>query len=357
MSPERFENLLRLVAPHITKSYRGREPISASERLTITLRYLASGESQQSLSFNFRVGRTTVNSIIRETCKAIWWALSDLYLKAPQNQQDWKKISQGFFEEWDFPNCLGALDGKHIAIECPGYSGSEYFNYKGFFSIVLMAMCDSKYCFTLVDVGNYGKDNDAQIFNNSDIGRAFLNNKMHIPPAESIHGHLLPHVIIADEIFALKPWLMKPFPGKGLTETQAVFNYRLSRARRTIENAFGILSARWRIFLKPIKAKPTLVDNIVKACLCLHNYLRLTDNAQYVPTGFVDSEDSSGKIIGGDWRSVVNEGALLPTATGRAFNRSSADAKQTRDLFEKYFNSQEGSLSWQIAYVNSFGQS
>ena len=129
MSPERFENLLLLVSPRLTKSCRGREPISASERLMITLRYLASGKSQQSLSFNFRVGRTIVNSIIRETCKSIWCALSDLYLKAPQNQQDWKKIGQGFFKEWDFPNCLGALDGKHIAIECPGYSGSEYFNF------------------------------------------------------------------------------------------------------------------------------------------------------------------------------------------------------------------------------------
>ena len=345
MSPERFENLLQLVAPLITKCGRGREPITPSERLTITLRYLASGESQQSLAFSFRVGRTTVCNIIKETCHAIWCALSETYLKPPQNQQDWKNIGHEFFKEWGFPNCLGALDGKHIAIECPGYSGSEYFNYKGFFSIVLMAMCDAKYCFTLVDVGNYGKDNDAQIFNNSAMGRAFIN------------GHSLPYVIVADEIFGLKPWLMKPFPGKGLTETHAIFNYRLSRARRTIENAFGIVTARWRIFLQPIKANPTLVDMIVKACLCLHNYLRLTDNAQYVPSGFVDSEDSSGEIIPGDWRSLVNTGALLSTSTGHAFNRSSASAKATRELFVKYVNSQEGSLSWQQAYVNSFGQS
>ena len=60
---------------------------------------------------------------------------------------------------------------------------------------------------------------------------------------------------------------------------------------------------------------------IVKACLCLHNYLRLTDNAQYVPSGFVDSEDSSGEIISGDWRSLVNKGALLSTLTGRPFNK------------------------------------
>ena len=67
--------------------------------------------------------------------------------------------------------------GNHIAIECPGYSGFEFFNYKGFFSIVLMAICDAKYCFTLVDVGNYGKNNDAQIFGISLMGIAFWMEK------------------------------------------------------------------------------------------------------------------------------------------------------------------------------------
>ncbi len=142
----------------------------------------------------------------------------------------------------------------------------------------------------------YGKENDAQIFNNSVMGKAFLSNQMHTPPPSSTNGHLLPYVIVADAIFSLKRWLMKPFPGKGLNEAEAIFNYRLSRARRTIQNAFGILAGRWHIFRKPIKANPILVDSIVKACLCLHNYLRLTDNAQYLPSGFVGSKDSSGRF-------------------------------------------------------------
>ncbi len=115
-------------------------------------------------------------------------------------------------------------------------------------------------------------------------------------------GYKLPCVIISDEIFALKTWLMKPFPGKGLTRSQAFFNYCLSRARRTIENCFGILATRWQIFRRPIRALPKVVDNITKAFTCLHNYLRLTDNPQYLPSGFVDSEDSSGNIVPGDWR-------------------------------------------------------
>ena len=65
---------------------------------------------------------------------------------------------------------------------------------------------------------------------------------------------------------------MKPFPGKNLDEPQRVFNFRPSRARRTIENAFGILSAKWRVFRRPIRANVEFVERITKATVCLHNY-------------------------------------------------------------------------------------
>ena len=86
---------------------------------------------------------------------------------------------------------------------------------------------------------------------------------------------------------------MKLYPGRGLTESRQVFNHRLSRCRRIIENTFGIYTARWLIFRRPIKAKPEHVDIIIKACSCLHNYLMLTDNAYYAPQGFVDSNDNT----------------------------------------------------------------
>ncbi|XP_046864368.1 putative nuclease HARBI1 [Xenia sp. Carnegie-2017] len=166
MSPERFDHLLSLMGPHIAKqTTRLRETISPSERLVITLRYLASGDSQQSQSFNFLIGRSTVCGIVKETCAGIWKALSFQYLKAPETITDWKEISKNFLDEWDFPHCLRALDGKHIMIECPARGGSDFFNYKGFHSIVLLAICDAKYCFTMVNIGSFGKDNDANIFN------------------------------------------------------------------------------------------------------------------------------------------------------------------------------------------------
>ena len=174
-------------------------------------------------SFNFRVGKTIACNIIRETCKGIWLALHQIYLKPPAKEEDWKKIANDFFTEWNFPNCLGALDEKHVAIECPGYSGSEYYNYKGFFSIVLMSVYDANYCFTLVDVGNYGEDNDAHIFNESDIGKAFVANEMIIPPPTWFGKYYLPYVIVPDEIFALKRWLMKAYPGKNRLDESKLF--------------------------------------------------------------------------------------------------------------------------------------
>ena len=272
MSPERFEHLLTCVGPLISKgSCRSRKPIPAAERLLVTLRYLATGDSQQSQSFYFRMGRSTVSNVLRETCDAIWLALNKEYLKTPTTTSDWIHISAEFEDEWNFPHCLGAIDGKHIMMECPKNGGSAYFNYKSFHSIVLLAICDAKYCFSFIDIGAYGSTNDASVLSNSAFGQAFENHPtdLNLPSPSSYKDRNLPYVVVGDDIFPLKPWLMKPYPGKNLSESERVYNYRLSRARRTIENTFGIFAAKWRIYRRPIRANLDLVDKVVKATVVL----------------------------------------------------------------------------------------
>ena len=187
MSPESFDYILSLVSPLISRqTTKLREPISAAERLALTLRFLASGNSQQSMSFSYRVGRQTVSSIIKETCRAIWQVLNEKYLSAPKLPEDWKNIAEQFMQLWNFPNCIGAIDGKHIAIECPINSGSLYHNYKGFFSIVLLAICDAHYIFSFVNIGDYGSNNDSGVLENSVVGKAFAHDALCVPDPEPL---------------------------------------------------------------------------------------------------------------------------------------------------------------------------
>ena len=127
MSPGRFEHLLSLVGPLIAKEpCRSRNTVSEAERLMVNLRFLATGDSQQSCSFAFRLGKATVSKIIRETCGAIWTALNKTYVKLPTTPEQWECIAKEFYDECNFPNCIGAIDGKHLMIECPSNGGSAY---------------------------------------------------------------------------------------------------------------------------------------------------------------------------------------------------------------------------------------
>lgn len=360
MSPERFEHLLSLVGPSIVKKDTNfRKAIPPAERLALTLRFLASGESQISLSFSFRIGRKTVSQIISETCAAIYTCLLETYMSAPKREDDWKRIADDFDNLWQLPHVVGAIDGKHVQIEAPSLSGSLYHNYKGFFSIVLLAICDAKYQFTLIDIGQYGSNNDTSVFNKSKMGKAFQQEKMKLPSADVVTGfpNPLPYYLVGDEIFGLKTWLMKPYSGRRLPEEQNAFNYRLSRARRVIENAFGILRSRWRIYSRPIKGSVENIIRYVLATLCLHNYLSQTENASYCPAGFVDSENSSGKIKDGEWRSQAraSEGSLREIEPSRG-NRYNLNALEMRKALENYVNSEEGSLPWQTQYIRNKGE-
>jgi len=141
------------------------------------IRFLADGESILSIALHHRVGESTVRAIIDETCSVIIDILSPIYLKQP-NEKDWLRISEGFKLYWNMPNCIGAIDGKHVVIQAPPNSGSLYFNYKKTFSIVLLAICDHEYKFTLVDIGAYGSESDGGIFNRSEIGQGIKNNTL-----------------------------------------------------------------------------------------------------------------------------------------------------------------------------------
>ncbi|GBN40567.1 hypothetical protein AVEN_157833-1 [Araneus ventricosus] len=89
--------------------------------------------------------------------------------KVPSTENEWAEINKGFLRNWNFPNCYGAIDGKHVLIQAPPNSGSQFFNYKGFHSIILMALVNWDYSFIYIDVGCNGCVSDGGVFQNSSL--------------------------------------------------------------------------------------------------------------------------------------------------------------------------------------------
>ena len=120
MSPKSFKYLLNVVGPVIAeKDTRFRKAIPPTKRLCLTLRYLAYGGSQQSLSFAYRIAKSTISNAIDETCLALWNCLKEKYLRPPKTSEDRIRIANNFFDIWNLPHCIGAIDGKHIRIKAP----------------------------------------------------------------------------------------------------------------------------------------------------------------------------------------------------------------------------------------------
>jgi hypothetical protein len=155
--------------------------------------------------------------------------------------------------------------------------------------------------------------------------------------------------LVSDDAFALSMNIMKPFPGtypKGSPER--AYNYRLSRARRTIENVFGLLAAVFIIFRKPIPLQPQKTETVVLACIHLHNFVRrnIQSIRSYTPPGTFDRKDTdTGDIIPGAWRAELGEMGLLELQS--VPRRSSENAMQVRNKLANYFVSDRGRAPWQ----------
>uniref|UniRef100_A0A1Y1MGM7 DDE Tnp4 domain-containing protein n=1 Tax=Photinus pyralis TaxID=7054 RepID=A0A1Y1MGM7_PHOPY len=192
-------------------------------------------------------------------------------------------ICDGFYKLWNFPNCLGALDGKHISFRPRKEDGSLYFNYKGFNSIVLLALVDSEYNFMYVDVGCNGRVSDGGVFANSTLCSAIENATLNFPEENVLpNSHRkAPYVILSDEAFKLTNRMIKPY-GQRSSTWEKVFNYRLSRARRVVENAFGILANKFQILQREINLSVDKVQNLTLTCCVLHNFIKKNEGKVYL---------------------------------------------------------------------------
>lgn len=170
------------------------------------------------------------------------------------------------------------------------------------------------------------------MYRESNLKEALESHTLNLPSPKPLPGSQIdtPYVIIADDAFPLGPHLMKPYSSRGLTNEQRIANYRLSRARRVVENSFGLLSNKFRILLTKIHLSPPKVELITKTCCVLHNFIRNRS-----PVLEVMNNEETQNIC--QMRSInFNQGG----------NRSTNTAYNIRDAFLKYFNG-PGKVPWQ----------
>lgn len=212
ISPELFQELLERVGPRLMKKDTFmRKALEPGHRLAIALRYMASGDSYMSLSYNYRVAPNTISDLVPVTCDAIIQEYLEEVMTCPSTPEEWKQVAQVFSDKWNFHHTCGAIDGKHVAIKCPANGGTLYFNYKKFYSIVLMALVDANYRFLYVSLGANGSASDGGVFKECSLGEALEQGYAGLPCPEPLPGDDkdIPYALVGDDAFGLRTWLMK----------------------------------------------------------------------------------------------------------------------------------------------------
>lgn len=257
-------------------------------------------------------------------------------------KEEWETVAKGFLDRWQFINCGGSIDGKHIRIVQPPGTGAQFYNYKGFYSIILMAIVNSNYEFIYVDVGKNGRLSDAGVIEFTRFYEDLKKGKLQLPDNNKTVNNLN-FVFLGDEAFALHENILKPYAQRELTEEKRIFNYRLSRARNCVENTFGLISSRFRLLQGAIHLHPEKASYVVLAICVLHNFLRKRGSSYVTSTNF-DRQDGINILKNGDWRENSNN--ELPGLQHARTKNVSDNAKINRDKYMHFYNN-EGSVEFQ----------
>lgn len=200
----------------------------------------------------------------------------------------------------------------------------------------------------MCDFGINGRISDGGVIEHSLFYRKLKDRTLSIPsPRRQVGGkEALPFVFIGDEAFSLRSDFLKPFSQRELDHDKKIFNYRLSRARCRVENSFGILSTRFRIFHTAISINLNAIDKVVIASCVLHNFLR----RRYATTYASDNNLYRENLEDGSVELGLQANQM--TSLQRGYNRrANKDAQEVRQLFMNYFNS-EGAIPWQERMIS-----
>ena len=321
VSKNTFEYLLHMVQNDIHRSDTTmRSAVPPKRRLALTLYFLASTAEYRTIGNLFGVSASFVCLCVRVVCRAIIKRLAK-FIEFPKKNQ-LREVIEGYEKTWGLPMCAGAIDGTHIPILAPSESHAEYVNRKGYHSIQMQAVVDCNYLYRDVVIGWPGSVHDARVFSNSAIFKKGNDGKLFpIELAKEINGKEIPPFIVADPAYPLLPWVLKGYPNdKNAPRRERIFNYRLSRARVTVENTFGRWKGRFIRFSKRVDMEVSSLVNVTYASCILHNVCELQKN-EYLPF----------------W----NENEVVPEVVADEIDEDNLphDANDIRETLANYFTS------------------
>ena len=292
-----------------------RKAVEVEKRVGLFLYFIASTAIYRTLSNLFGLSRGFVCICIRRVAAVVLRKLKPKYMSFAKGDELAHVIAI-YKEKWGFPMCAGAIDGTHIPISTPQQNHASYINRKSYHSIVMQALVDSNYLFRDIVVGWPGSVHDARVFSNSQLYALGCSGRLFPPDVkEEILGKEIHPVILADPAYPMLNWLLKGYPENVNTpRIQRRFNYRLSRARMTVENTFGRWKGRFPRFSKRLDMEVDGAVEVVAAACVIHNICEMRKEPYFedwLQEGFeqpeeeVIQDESIDELPGSDVRDTL----------------------------------------------------
>lgn len=267
-----FSVLLNILRPRLTRQNTHlHDCVTPEKLLAMGLYRLAHGNSYITIGPNFNVGKSTVIEAVQDVVEALC-DLKNEYIKFPSTNREILTTRETFNDLTDLPNVVGAIDGTHIKIKTPKESRPDYFSRLQQHDVVVQVVADREKRFLDVAAGFPGSMHDSRVLRNSSLYRRITNNELFLGPTVRVGRREIRPVLLGDSAYPLSTWLLKPYH-EGTNDPEEInFNKELSRARVSVECAFGILKGHWRILQKRLDSDIAFTNQIIIACCVLHNF-------------------------------------------------------------------------------------
>ena len=268
-----FQSLVNRIGPLVAKANTlMRSSICPEKRIAIFLHWMAHGEEYHELASSYRVGTSTVHSIIHEILPIVC-SLASKEIVFPTEVSSLVETVRGFELLSGLPGCCGAIDGTFMHINKPVEFGDAYYCYKQYPALLIFACVTSRGLITYVKTGIPGAVGDASSYNTSKLKENIDSGHCLAGMRVKVENTKIPLFLVGDAAFSFSTRLMKCYavPAAQQTNEQKAFNYALIRTRRVVENAFGRLKARWRILVSNFIRDADFAGHVSLAACVLHN--------------------------------------------------------------------------------------